>query len=132
MKKVFVIVLLAAVVHISAGQGNNSAVQCKSSLHNSTCKLLDDNHYEVTQYSESGKVVQVGYYLNGKKTGKWTAYNDIGEVISEMNYFKGKKEGKTIVWVPSNDIRYEIIYSKDKIISRYEFKNNSDVLVATK
>lgn len=132
MKKVIVLVLAVALGHSGVGQATDPKGGCVTASTNTTCKLLDDNHYEVTQYSESGKVKQVGYYLNGRKSGKWTAYDESGAVVSQMNYLKGKKEGKTIVWVPGENIRYEIIYSKDKMISRYAFDNTNDQLLATK
>lgn len=132
MKKVWVMVLMAAAVSTGRSQTNSAAEECITFSANSTCKLLDDNHYEVTQYSESGKVVQVGYYLNGKKAGKWTAFDEQGTKVSEMNYLNGKKQGKTIVWVPSEGIRYEIIYSRGKLISSYAFNSDNDQLIATR
>jgi hypothetical protein len=132
MKKVLVIVLMAAAVSTGRSQNNSTTEGCITLSANSTCKLLDDNHYEVTQYSESGKVVQVGYYLNGKKAGKWTAYDEQGKKLSEMNYLNGKKEGKTIVWVHDEGIRYEVIYSRGMLINSYAFNSDNDQLIATR
>jgi antitoxin component YwqK of YwqJK toxin-antitoxin module len=51
-----------------------------------------------THYNENGTVSAVGFYKLGKKTGTWLVYDDAGKKRFEMNYSDGEKTGVWTNW----------------------------------
>lgn len=47
-------------------------------------------------FYENGKVLETGYYRDGKKSGEWIVYDTLGNIIEVMNYFNGKLDGEYI------------------------------------
>ena len=53
---------------------------------------------EWIRYSESGTKLAVAFYNAGKKTGTWLVFDDNGNKRFEMNYSDGEKSGKWTSW----------------------------------
>jgi antitoxin component YwqK of YwqJK toxin-antitoxin module len=76
----------------------------------------DGRHAKNVTYSENGKKIASGEFIDKKKEGKWSYYSDIdGKLVSEENYSNGLLEGKAITYYPNTGKPFEIIEYKNGI-----------------
>jgi antitoxin component YwqK of YwqJK toxin-antitoxin module len=68
---------------------------------------------KATYYYDNGKIMQEGYFKNGKPEGNWVAYDVNGNKKSIGEYANGEKTGKWVFW--SNEALTEVDYSNSKI-----------------
>jgi antitoxin component YwqK of YwqJK toxin-antitoxin module len=66
----------------------------------------------------SSKIAE-GYYINEKKTGKWTYYSN-GKVISEENFLNGEKDGLSRNFYTSGEILDETEWRNGKKEGKYQ------------
>ena len=71
---------------------------------------------EATYFHENGKVSQKGTFnLDGKLHGEWISFSEEGKKISKGSYVNGRKVGKWIFWL--GDDMKEVRYNTDGIAS---------------
>lgn len=116
MKKTFLII---AILFISAA----SFAQAKQDL-----KLNEEtNLVEATYYHDNGAISQEGTFnLERKLHGEWVSYNNAGKIITVGSYENGKKTGKWLFW--ANDILKEVEYNDNTIATFSEAKNTEGIV----
>lgn len=73
-----------------------------------------DKIIEYTLKSESGKVIETGYYLNNKMHGTWTAYYPSGKVQAIVKFREGNRHGKWSFFDENGRILMVITYNNNK------------------
>lgn len=116
MKK---IILLISILFISIA----SFAQAKQDL-----KLNEEtNLIEATYYHNNGAISQEGTFnLERKLHGEWISYNEAGKIITVGSYKNGFKTGKWLFW--ANDILKEVEYDNNTIASFSEAKNTEGIV----
>ena len=74
------------------------------------------------EYYRTGKVKQVGTYVNNEPYGVWRMYSPDGEIISTGFYDKGKKTGKWIINAIDSEAKYALYYCEGRRIDAIDFK----------
>jgi len=71
---------------------------------------------EATYFHDNGNVSQTGTFnLEGKLHGEWISFSEEGKKISKGSYVNGRKVGKWVFW--SGDDIKEVRYNADGIAS---------------
>jgi antitoxin component YwqK of YwqJK toxin-antitoxin module len=65
---------------------------------------------EAKYYYADGKLMEIGTFENGMKSGKWIRYNESGTMIGLASYKLGKKNGTWLVWDDNGKKRFEMTY----------------------
>lgn len=84
---------------------------------------LDENYYEIKSVHENGVVSELGFVLNGKKTGEWNSYDTQGNITAIGQFAKDKKHGKWITYDIDNNVQYFAYYRKGKLVSLFDVQN---------
>lgn len=87
---------------------------------------------EVKYFYASGKLMEVGMFTNGLKSGKWTRYNEAGSTIGIAAYKHGKKDGTWIVWDDNGKKRFEMSYSNGEKTGVWNSWDENGTLVSLK
>jgi antitoxin component YwqK of YwqJK toxin-antitoxin module len=66
---------------------------------------------EASYYYASGKLMETGSFVNGKKDQKWMRYTENGSVSAIAFYSLGKKTGTWLVFDDKNNKRFEMNYN---------------------
>jgi antitoxin component YwqK of YwqJK toxin-antitoxin module len=80
------------------------------------------NQVAVSFYSLGGILQSKGFFVDRKRTGKWTYFFADGNLMSEENYVDGKLEGKLINYYPDGKSTEISMYKnglKDGISQKY-------------
>ena len=77
--------------------------------------------YAFTNFFLSGKVMESGSFVNGKKDGSWITFNETGVKTAEAFYKLGEKTGEWIIFDELGAIRYKITYDSNKILKASNF-----------
>ena len=75
----------------------------------------DGNRYK--SFWENGKVAELGFVKNGKKTGYWKTYNKNGQVISVGSYREAAKYGTWVYYSENGEVLKREVY-KDRMKNR--------------
>lgn len=67
----------------------------------------------------AGRLVTVGYYLNGKKEGAWTDYTEDERVHRLTTYKDGKKEGIYLEFNTANQVTVRCFFHNDQRHGKY-------------
>lgn len=116
MKKTLLII---AILFISTA----SLAQAEQDL-----KLNEEtNLIEATYFHANGQISQKGTFnLEKKLHGEWISYNEAGRIITVGLYRNGFKTGKWLFW--ANDILKEVEYDNNAIASFTEAKNTEGIV----
>lgn len=93
-----------------------------------TYNKVNGNLLKVTMYHENGKVKEVGYFNEDKKTGIWEHYNENGLKISEASYTNGVKDGNWSVWNENGVMLYHMVYENGKRILATQWDDNGNLI----
>lgn len=76
-----------------------------------------DNRYDGkwSYYHPNGKLANIGLYSEGKAIGTWYHYYPSGKKMKETNWQNGKREGRCIGWFEQGLVKYEVVFSNDKL-----------------
>lgn len=72
---------------------------------------------KATYYFENGKIMQEGFFKDGKLDGKWVAYNEDGSIKQVAYYQEGLKTGTWITY-SNNMVTQELAYSNNELLSK--------------
>jgi antitoxin component YwqK of YwqJK toxin-antitoxin module len=75
-----------------------------------------DGVIEYTLTSKDGKVIETGYYLNGKMHGTWTSFYPSGKKQAVVKFRNGKKNGKWTFFDQEGRTSLVVTYDNDKKI----------------
>lgn len=75
-----------------------------------------DGVIEYTLTSNDGKVIETGYYLNGKMHGTWTSFYPSGKKQAVVKFRQGKKHGKWTFFDQQGRTTVTVTYDNDKKI----------------
>ena len=70
---------------------------------------------KATYYHDNGAVSTQGYFKNKKLTGKWVRYDEEGNKVQMAFYDNGKKVGRWFVW--NKGTLKEIHYDNNAIVN---------------
>jgi antitoxin component YwqK of YwqJK toxin-antitoxin module len=65
-------------------------------------------------YDQSGNLLELRAWSNGKKHGTWVTFNVQGRKTGEANYENDLKHGKWFIWDDNGTLRYEMQYVAGK------------------
>lgn len=82
---------------------------------------------KATYYYENGTVKTEGFFKDKKLTGEWTRFDTSGNKIQLAYYDNGKKVGKWFVW--TKEALKEINYEDNRLVSVNIWKQESKVAV---
>jgi antitoxin component YwqK of YwqJK toxin-antitoxin module len=74
---------------------------------------IQGNLVKATYFHPNGKIMQEGFYKDGKVHGKWVSYSENGEKQSLGEYNKGEKTGKWFFW--SKNVLSEVDYTDSRV-----------------
>jgi len=82
---------------------------------------------EATYFHANGEISQEGTFNMKKKLhGEWVSYNEAGKIITVGSYENGFKTGKWLFW--ANDILKEVEYNNNTIAAINETKNTEGIV----
>lgn len=87
-----------------------------SAQHSSYTDNDGDGVIEYTLTSNDGKVIETGYYLDGKMHGTWTSFYPSGKKQAVVKFRQGKKHGKWIFFDQQGRTTVMVTYDNDKKI----------------
>jgi antitoxin component YwqK of YwqJK toxin-antitoxin module len=58
-------------------------------------------HGQWQEFDKNETLISEGYYVNGKKSGKWLVYSDLDNTVYQVTY-KNNIKVETIEWVHGN------------------------------
>lgn len=112
-------ILLLAILLVSIGAFAQTKPEMKLNK--------ETNLIEATYFHEDGAVSQKGTFnLEKKLHGEWTSFNTDGKIISVGSYDNGIKTGKWQFW--SNNILKEVQYSNNAIAGVNETENTEGIV----
>lgn len=82
-----------------------------------------DNMVKATYFYDNGKVMQEGFYKDGKVHGKWVSYDEAGNKKSLGEYNNGAKTGKWFFWTDNN--LSEVDYSDSRVAAVKNWKQDA-------
>ena len=59
-------------------------------------------HGQWQEFDKNEVLISEGYYINGKKSGKWLIYNNLDNTVYQITY-KNNLKVKTTEWVRGNE-----------------------------
>ena len=59
-------------------------------------------HGQWQEFDRNEVLISEGYYINGKKSGKWLIYNNLDNTVYQITY-KNNLKVKTTEWVRGNE-----------------------------
>jgi antitoxin component YwqK of YwqJK toxin-antitoxin module len=77
---------------------------------------------KATYYHDNGKVLQEGFFENGKLQGEWVSYDDAGNKTAMATYEKGEKVGNWFFW--NAEVLNEVSFSNNRIASIKKWKKD--------
>jgi antitoxin component YwqK of YwqJK toxin-antitoxin module len=87
---------------------------------------------EATYYFASGKLMETGSFVNGKKDQKWTRYTENGSISAVAFYSLGKKTGTWLVFDDKNNKRFEMNYDNGEKIGVWTSWDENGMVADTK
>ncbi|ARV06915.1 nicotinic acid mononucleotide adenyltransferase [Polaribacter sp. SA4-10] len=102
MKKLIIIGILC-IASIGYSQDNEPTFKAEGDL------------VKATYYYEDGSISTQGYFKDKKLTGEWTRFDNEGKKIQLAYYDNGKKVGKWFVW--TKESLKEINYDNNAIVN---------------
>lgn len=87
---------------------------------------------EAKYYYVSGKLMEVGMFANGLKSGKWTRYNETGNIIGVAAFKLGRKDGTWIVWDDNGIKRFEMNYANGEKSGVWSSWDENGTIVSSK
>ena len=142
MKRVLIIIGLAALMAACGNQTEKKSGESKSSNTTSVEKMKAENlkpgekYVEsyangqprivkkmersgnklvpayLTEYFENGQISKEGPYKNGTRNGLWKTYYKSGELWSELYFKNGQPDSTTTAYYPNGKVRYQGFYTK--------------------
>lgn len=85
---------------------------------------------KATYYYEDGSIKTEGFFKDKKITGEWTRFDKDGNKVQLAYYNNGNKVGKWFIW--SKDSLKEINYDNNVIASVNEWRPESKVAFSNK
>lgn len=82
---------------------------------------------EITYFYASGKVREIGNFLNGKRNGTWIQYDERGQISGIANYKNDQKHGKWLIY-DSGSLRVEMHYQNDQKVGTWKMWDKEGVL----
>ncbi|MFY9243387.1 MAG: nicotinic acid mononucleotide adenyltransferase [Polaribacter sp.] len=113
MKKFIAIVIFTLITMAGYAQEKQTTFEAEGDL------------VKATYYYEDGSVKTQGFFKDKKLSGEWTSYDKSGNKVQLAYYDNGKKVGKWFVW--TNESLKEINYENNSIASVYVWKSDSKV-----
>ena len=85
-----------------------------------------DGIVEYTLQNTNGKVIETGYYQNGKMHGTWTSFYPSGTKQAVVKFKNGMKHGKWLFYDHQERIITTVTYENDKKImaSQNQYSSN--------
>lgn len=87
---------------------------------------------EATYFYASGKVMEQGIYVKGKKNEKWTRYDETGKIMAVAFYTFGKKTGAWIIFDEMGNKRFEMNYIDGEKTGIWISRDSSGLIESTK
>lgn len=112
MKKLVTIIILA-ITTIGFAQNNKPTYEAKGDL------------VKATYYFEDGTIKTQGFFKDKKLTGEWVNFDKAGNKLQIAYYDNGQKVGKWFVW--TKESLKEINYERNTIASVNVWKPESKV-----
>lgn len=85
---------------------------------------------KATYYYEDGSIKTQGFFKDKKLTGEWVRFDKSGNKVQLAYYNEGKKVGKWFVW--ADESLKEINYNNNAVASVNVWKNESKVAFSNK
>ena len=83
-------------------------------------------------YFEDGTLAYQTSYLKGEKDGEWIYNFEDGSPERIENYKKGMKDGEWTEYYKNGKIKEELVYKKDKLISKKQYNKFGDLMETSK
>ena len=87
---------------------------------------------KVSFYYPEGEPMEVGFFVDGERDGKWVKWSENGTKISEAAYKNGKKDGSWIIWDEAGNKLFEMNYSIGKKVGTWKSWNKEGELINEK
>jgi antitoxin component YwqK of YwqJK toxin-antitoxin module len=68
------------------------------------------------------RVVETGFFLDGRPHGNWVRYDENGEITAQASYIFGNKEGRWMVWNHDRTVLFEINYEGNNKVSATKWR----------
>ncbi|MBT4413453.1 MAG: nicotinic acid mononucleotide adenyltransferase [Polaribacter sp.] len=114
MKKIITLVLLC-IATVGYAQTNKPTFKAEGDL------------VKATYYHEDGSIKTQGFFKNKKLTGEWTRFDTNGKKVQLAYYDEGKKVGKWFFWTKTS--LKEVNYEDNAIASVNVWKQESKVAI---
>ncbi|OIP00394.1 MAG: hypothetical protein AUJ98_07555 [Bacteroidetes bacterium CG2_30_33_31] len=89
----------------------------------------DDTAYAMrTDYYISGAKYIQGKNFHGLRNGEWSAWTEDGKLLTTGNYLNGIEDGQKIVYYPNGNKRYEGLFSKGNRVELWIFWNEDGTI----
>jgi len=92
----------------------------------------DASNYAVTNYFQSGTVMETGRFVNGKMDGTWISYHESGLRSGEAFYALGQKTGEWKMFDETGSVRYKLLYANNKLVNASNFDSSGKAIAETK
>jgi antitoxin component YwqK of YwqJK toxin-antitoxin module len=114
----------------SCTQAGSSSGNCETDLSAYSLENIKGSSLQKAILSTaSGTVTEVGYVLNGCKTGSWSSYfPEDGKIKSVTNYLDGALNGPTIVFSSRGQLEKVTTYTNNELDGKYAEYNYGKVL----
>jgi len=83
-------------------------------------------------YYASGKLMESGFFTDGKKDQKWTRFNESGSISAIAFYALGKKTGTWLVFDDNNKKRFEMNYENGEKIGVWTSWDENGAIASSK
>ena len=72
------------------------------------------NLVSVMSYHDNGEIAQKGYLKNNKLHGEWVSFSNTGKKMAQGTYLEGKKTGKWFFW--NADQMTEVTFVDNRVV----------------
>jgi antitoxin component YwqK of YwqJK toxin-antitoxin module len=80
-------------------------------------------------YHESGRVKEMGCFLNGKRDGVWRQYDATGVLLTQASFSLGQRQGVWLFRNTADQVTGRLVYS-DGLLARGEQFDDQGALLA--
>ena len=113
--RAFIILMFVSISISVTAQSRELSTYFDNGNLKSRYEYANSQNYAFTNFFLSGKVMETGSFVNGKKDGTWITFNESGVKTAEAFYKLGEKTGEWKIFDELGNLKYKVAHDANKL-----------------